>query len=80
MMRATRPALEQPSTRTRSPLLSSISIAPEARQPLRRRAGRTASPASAVASIAADKFSYPLQCMLFLVSARSFMIYNQLTE
>lgn len=76
MMRATRPALEQPSTRTRSPLLSSISIAPEARQPLRRRAGRTASPASAVASIAADKFSYPLQSVFILVSVRYFVIYS----
>src|SRR5207244_920335 len=48
-MRATRAASAEPSTRTRSPLLSSISMVVEPRGTFRRRAGRTSSLASAVA-------------------------------
>src|SRR5207245_2503897 len=52
-MRVTRLASTQPSMRTQSPLLSLISIAPEPRVPLRRRAERTPSPLSAVAGSSA---------------------------
>src|ERR1700730_17687800 len=49
MIRATRPASVQPSTRTRSPLLRSISIVPKVRVAFRRRVGRTSSPEAGVA-------------------------------
>src|SRR5262245_49162670 len=52
-MRTTRLASAQPSMRTKSPLFSLISIAPEARVLLLRRVGRDSSPLSAGAASSA---------------------------
>jgi len=53
MRRTTRLASAQPSTHTWSPLSSVISIVPEVRVALRRRAGRTPPSASAIAGSSA---------------------------